>query len=52
VTLPPPDAPAGCKLVQAAIAVRQIDAGTCTASGGTLECPDLYIDDVSITLAP
>jgi hypothetical protein len=47
VTLPPTDAPAGCQLTQAALFVQQ-EAGVC----GTVECPDLYVDDVSITLAP
>jgi hypothetical protein len=47
VTLPPVDAPAGCRLTQAAVFVQQ-EAGVC----GTVECPDLYVDDVSITLAP
>jgi carbohydrate binding protein with CBM4/9 domain len=47
-TLPPADAPAGCKLASAAVYVHQTASGACTAG----ECPDLYIDDVSITLAP
>jgi len=45
VTLPPSDAPADCRLTQAAVFVQQ-EAGVC----GTIECPDLYVDDVSITL--
>jgi len=52
VTLPPADAPPGCRLTAATVSVRQSETGTCTASGGALEGPDLYIDDVSITLAP
>jgi len=46
VVLPPADAPAGCKLSSAAVYVRT-DGTTC--NGGT-DCPDLYIDDVSIKL--
>jgi hypothetical protein len=53
VTLPPPDAPAGCRMIQpTTVSVTQQELGTCTVAGGSLECPDLYIDDVSITLAP
>jgi len=52
VTLPPPDAPAGCRMTLATVSVTQQETGTCTAAGGTVDCPDLYIDDVSITLAP
>jgi hypothetical protein len=48
VTLPPADAPGGCKLVSAGLYVQQGESGTC---GTGIECPDLYIDDVSITLA-
>ena len=47
VTFPPANAPVGCRLTSAAVYVQQ-ENGTC----GTLECPDIYIDDVSITLAP
>jgi len=46
MVLPPPNAPAGCKLVQAEVHVQQ-ESGTC----GTVECPDLYVDDVSISSA-
>jgi hypothetical protein len=45
--LPPPDAPAGCALSQASIALGQAETGTC---GSTAECPDLFVDDASITL--
>jgi hypothetical protein len=48
IALPPPDAPVGCQLTDAAISVRQAEGGSC---GGGVECPDLYVDDVSITLA-
>jgi hypothetical protein len=48
VALPPPDAPAGCQLTDAAVSVRQAETGTC---GSTVECPDLFVDDISITLA-
>jgi hypothetical protein len=47
VTFPPANAPAGCKLVSAGIYL-QTGGGSCGAN----ECPDLYVDDVSITLAP
>jgi hypothetical protein len=43
---PPLDAPAGCQLSTAAVYVQQAESGTC----GTIECPDLYLDDASITL--
>jgi hypothetical protein len=48
-TFPPPDAPAGCKLNSAAIYVRT-DGTACGTGTGQVECPDLYVDDVSITL--
>jgi hypothetical protein len=47
VVLPPVDAAAGCKLVQADVHVEQ-EQGTCDA----IECPDLYLDDAAITIAP
>jgi len=47
VVLPPVDAAAGCKLVQADVHVEQ-EEGTCDA----IECPDLYLDDAAITIAP
>lgn len=50
VTDPPASAPAGCKLTQAAVYLQQ-EGGTCGADGG-IECPDLYVDDVAITVAP
>jgi len=45
---PPADAPSGCKLSSAAIFVRTDG----TACGGATECPDLYVDDVTIKLTP
>jgi hypothetical protein len=50
VTLPPAGAPPNCRLTEAAIYVQQ-EAGTCTGAG-QIECPDIYVDDVSITLGP
>ena len=44
---PPADAPAGCVLSQASVAVGQAETGDC---GSTVECPDLFVDDASITL--
>jgi len=49
VALPPADAPAGCQLTDAAVSVRQAETGAC--GSGLVECPDLYVDDVSITIA-
>jgi hypothetical protein len=48
VSFPPANAPAGCKLASAAVYLQQGDNGNC---GSDIECPDLFIDDVSITLA-
>jgi hypothetical protein len=48
---PPADAAVGCKLSLAAVYVRQ-DGTACGTGAGQVECPDLYIDDVSITLTP
>jgi hypothetical protein len=45
-TLPPADAPTGCKLSLASVYVRHEG----TACSGP--CPELFVDDVSITLAP
>jgi len=44
---PPADAPAGCVLSQASVALGQGEMGTC---GSGLECPDLFVDDASITV--
>jgi hypothetical protein len=53
VTFPPANAPAGCKLVTAALYVQQEGGNaTCGTGVGQVECPDIYVDDVSITLAP
>jgi hypothetical protein len=51
VTLPPASATPGCQLAQATVFVTQ-ESGTCGTGGGQVECPDLFVDDVSITLAP
>jgi hypothetical protein len=51
LTLPPANATPGCELAQATVFVTQ-EAGTCGAGAGQVECPDLFVDDVSITLAP
>ncbi len=48
VTFPPANATAGCKLISAGIYMQQEGATVCA----TGECPDLFVDDVSITLAP
>ena len=50
VTFPPANAAAGCKLTAAAIYVQQEFANGGSCSG--IECPDIFVDDVSITLAP
>jgi Carbohydrate binding domain len=47
VVLPPANATAGCKLIDADVHVEQ-EAGTCD----TIECPDLFLDDAAITIAP
>ena len=47
---PPHRAPkAGCKLTSAALQVTQGD-GSGLSCGTQVECPDLFVDDVSITL--
>ncbi|HVV52710.1 MAG TPA: carbohydrate binding domain-containing protein, partial [Polyangia bacterium] len=43
---PPADESSTCKLSMAAVYVLQGETGTCSA----VECPDLYVDDASITL--
>ena len=45
-TFPPADAPVGCKLSLASVYLRHEG----TACSG--KCPELFIDDVSVTLAP
>jgi len=47
IVLPPADAAAGCTLIDADVHVEQ-EVGTCD----TIECPDLYLDDAAITVAP
>ena len=49
VALPPADAPAGCRLTDASVYLRQAETGTC---GGGIECPDLFVDDVSVVIPP
>jgi len=58
VTFPPANARAGCKLAGGAsqgtapaLYIQQ-ESGPCGSGIGQIECPDVYIDDVSITLAP
>jgi hypothetical protein len=51
VTFPPAGATAGCKLTSAGLYIQQ-EGGTCGTGTGQIECPDIYVDDVSITLAP
>jgi hypothetical protein len=46
---PPANAAAGCRLLLAAVYVQH--DGTACGSGG-VECPDLFVDDVSVTIAP
>jgi hypothetical protein len=51
VTFPPANAPATCKLAQASVYVQQ-ESGTCGSGSGQVECPNLFLDDASITLTP
>jgi hypothetical protein len=51
-TFPPAGATAGCKLAAAGVYVRQGDGTACGTGTGQVECPDIHIDDVSITIAP
>jgi hypothetical protein len=46
---PPPNEAKGCQLTQAAVFVMT-DGTACGTGAGQVECPDLYIDDASITL--
>jgi hypothetical protein len=48
-TFPPANAAAGCKMTTAAVYLQQ-EYGNGSCSG--VECPNFYIDDVSITLVP
>jgi hypothetical protein len=48
---PPANAPAGCKLSSAAVYVQH-EGTACGTGTGQVECPDLFIDDASITVAP
>src|SRR6185312_10785489 len=49
---PPHHAPPGCKLTSASLWVTQADGAgeTCGTGTGQVECPDLFIDDLSILL--
>jgi carbohydrate binding protein with CBM4/9 domain len=49
--MPPADAAPGCKVQNAAVYVRT-EGTACGTGTGQVECPDLYVDDVSITAAP
>jgi hypothetical protein len=49
VTMPPANAPAGCKVTAASVYVMQ-EGTMCGTGSGQVECPDLYVDDASITL--
>jgi hypothetical protein len=51
VTFPPANAPATCKVGQASVFVQQ-ENGTCGSGSGQVECPDMFLDDASITLTP
>jgi hypothetical protein len=46
---PPANAAAGCKLLLAGVHVQH-DGSACGTGG--VECPDLFVDDVSVTLVP
>jgi hypothetical protein len=46
VVMPPASAPAGCVLNQPMVTLQQAETGACS----TVECPDLYIDDASLTV--
>jgi hypothetical protein len=50
VAFPPSDAPKGCKMTEAAFWVTQVEQGTCGTGTGQVECPDLFLDDATITL--
>ena len=48
---PPPTSPvSNCQLTGAAFWVTQVESGTCGSGTGQVECPDLFVDDASITL--
>jgi hypothetical protein len=51
VTMPPPSAPTGCQLSEAGVFVEQ-ESGTCGTNTGQVECPDLFVDDASVSMAP
>ena len=54
ITLPPADAtPQGCKMVAASVYVTQDGVGGmgCGTGAGQVECPDLFLDEATITMA-
>jgi len=46
ITLPPANEAAGCIMSQASLTLQQGDTGACS----TVECPDLFLDDASVTI--
>jgi hypothetical protein len=50
VAFPPSDAPKGCKMTNASFWVTQVEQGACGTGTGQIECPDLFLDDATITL--
>jgi hypothetical protein len=53
VAFPPSDAPKGCKMTGAAFWVTQAEAiqgNPCGTGTGQVECPDLFVDDATISL--
>jgi hypothetical protein len=49
---PPPSSPISkCQLTSAAFWVTQVESGTCGSGTGQVECPDLFVDDASVTLS-
>ena len=51
VVFPPANATAGCKLSLAGVHVQH-DGNTCGTVAPQVECPDLFVDDVSVTFIP
>jgi hypothetical protein len=49
VTMPPANAMPGCKMTAASVYVMQ-EGTMCGTGASQVECPDLYIDDASITM--
>jgi hypothetical protein len=54
ITLPPANAtPQGCKMTAAGVYVTQDGVGmNCGSGSGQVECPDLFVDEVTISVAP